>query len=63
MVFEDDDELNLKYLHCPLWDIPIEPIENYFEKAINFIYHALNDKNIENNILVHCRGGLICFIK
>eukprot|EP01084_Bolivina_argentea_P220663 373931_1 len=62
-VFIDDDELNIKYLQCPLWDIPVEPIENYFEKGIQFIYNALDEKNengnIQNNkVLVHCRGGV-----
>ena len=54
----DDSELDIKYLNCPLWDTPIEPIQNYFEEGINFIDNALKDDNNKNRVLVHCRGGV-----
>ena len=62
--FEHDKELNIDYLHCPIFDGPSQPISIYFEKGINFINNALiknntnNNNQIINRVLVHCQAGI-----
>eukprot|EP01084_Bolivina_argentea_P097225 174805_1 len=55
--FEDDNELNIKYLQCVLLDNENQDIQKYFNKACVFINNTLNkDKN--NRILCHCNAGI-----
>ena len=56
--FDVDKDLNIKYLQCPIYDNETVVINTYFEKAINFINNALNEKDKDNKVLVHCQAGV-----
>ena len=58
--FENDKELNIKYLRYELSDSPDENIADKFNDCIQFIQDALNenDGDNKNTVLVHCFAGV-----
>ena len=58
--FENDKELNIKYLRFQISDSPDTNIADKFEQSIKFITDALNENNGNNNniVLVHCFAGI-----
>jgi hypothetical protein len=47
--------ISVNVLHCPIDDIPIVPIEQWFSPAHAFIATALRQGN--GNVFVHCQAG------
>ena len=54
--FENDKQLNIKYIRIPVDDNYKNDIKKYFYLAIQFIENAL--KNGTNRVFVHCLAGI-----
>lgn len=55
--FKDVKKNTFEILKISLPDTPTAPINEYFDKAINFIDKALSD-NDNNCVLIHCQMGI-----
>ncbi|KAJ5077001.1 dual specificity phosphatase [Anaeramoeba ignava] len=54
-VYENDPKIGIKYFKIPVDDKPSEPLNQFFEKAYDWIEEA---RNLNERVLVHCQMGI-----
>ena len=58
--FEDNEEMNIKYMRVAIDDSFLQDIKTHFENAIHFINAALseNEGMNDNRVYIHCFAGI-----